>query len=306
MLALVPAILLLQGCVASSHDIAPTPSLGHASSSAAMERLIEQPGPVLLETINSADWAVSLGGLLNLDSAAARAAKLKEHDEPISVYAHVLRHPQRGNFLVDSGVARTLVDNPGAVGMSWIMRKGMHIDKMILRKSTAQIIAEMPGKLSGVFFTHLHIDHISGMPDIGADVPLYIGPMESSAKNLMNLVSKGSTDSLLEGKHSLLEWPFQADPQGKFDGIVDVFDDGSVFAISVPGHTAGSVAYLVRTPQGPILLTGDTSHTRWGWEHGVEPGDYTRDQASNLRNLMRLKALVAAHPAIEVRFGHQR
>ena len=46
-----------------------------------------------------------------------------------------------------------------------------------------------------------------------------------------------------------------------------------------PGHTRGSTAYLVRTPQGPVLLTGDACHTRWGWEHDVEPGNFSGDVA---------------------------
>ena len=39
--------------------------------------------------------------------------------------------------------------------------------------------------------------------------------------------------------------------------------------------------------RGPVLCTGDTSHTRWGWENGVEPGTYTADQAQNADSLER-------------------
>jgi glyoxylase-like metal-dependent hydrolase (beta-lactamase superfamily II) len=117
---------------------------------------------------------------------------------------------------------------------------------------------------------------------------------------------QGSTNTLLAGKQALQEWPFQPDPQQQFDGVVDVFGDGSLFAISVPGHTAGSTAYLVRSTQGPVLLTGDASHTRWGWDNGVEPGDFTRDNDANLRSLQQMKALVARYPQIDVRVGHQR
>lgn len=46
--------------------------------------------------------------------------------------------------------------------------------------------------------------------------------------------------------------------------VVDIFVDGSAFAISVPGHTPGSTAYVLRATKGPILLTGETCHTRWG------------------------------------------
>ncbi len=298
-------ILLLQGCSITSHPTVQS-SLGKPSSSAEMERLLDQPGPIQLETINSSDWAVPLSGLVNLKSPAAIKAGLKDRDEPIQVYAHLLHHPQRGNYLVDTGVSKKLVDDPRKAGLSWLVTKVLPVKNMQLKKDTAEILKGIDGKLSGVFFTHLHLDHISGMPDISNEVPLYIGPQEATEKYSLNVFVQGSNDRLLANKQPLQVWNFQPDPQHKFEGIVDIFEDGSAFAISVPGHTPGSVAYLIRTTKGPLLLTGDTSHTRWGWENTVEPGDYTQDGERNLANLKRLKALVANHPNIEVRFGHQR
>lgn len=295
---------LLQGCTLTSHLLGAA-AIGKVSSSAEMERLIDQPGNIQLETINSADWSLPLAGPLNLNSSAAIAAGLKDGEEPIQIYTHVLKHPQRGNYLVDTGLSKKVVDEPSKAGLNWLIQKGMRLEKLRLNKSTADILQGLDGKLSGVFFTHLHFDHITGMPDIANDVPLYIGASESTETSFKHLITRGATDQLLQGKSPLQEWHFQPDAQHQFEGIIDVFEDGSVFALSVPGHTPGSVAFLIRTTQGPVLLTGDTSITRWGWEHTVEPGDYTEDNARNLQSLQRLKNLVAHHPNIEVRVGHQ-
>ena len=83
--------LLGQGCGMSSHPVAQAVQ-GKPSSSADMERVLDQPGPVQLETINSADWAVPLAGLVNLKSPAAIQAGLKDREEPIQVYALSLIH----------------------------------------------------------------------------------------------------------------------------------------------------------------------------------------------------------------------
>ena len=304
LLLLLTAVLMVQGCSLTTHKLGKA-AIGTASSSAEMERLIDLPGPIQLDTVTSADWSAPLAGLLNLHRPAAINAGLLDRDEPIQVYAHLLTHPQFGNYMVDTGVSKKLLDDPAKEGLNWFLVKEMQIKKMQLRKSTAAILEGMQGKLAGVFFTHLHLDHIAGMPDIPNDVPLYIGAPEATDKNLMNMFTQGVSDQLLKDKQPLQEWHFQPDPQGKFNGIVDIFADGSVFAISVPGHTAGSTAYLIRTTKGAVLLTGDTCHTRWGWEHSVEPGDFTRDNQRNMENLQRLKSLVAAHPNIDVRFGHQ-
>lgn len=295
---------LLQGCALTSHPLGKD-ALGKASSSAEMERLIDLPGPIELETVTSADWQVPLGGLLNLDSPESVKAGLKDRDEPIHIYAHLIRHPQRGYYLIDTGVSRKLLDDPGGVGLNWLIRTAMHLDTLKIRKSTGEIVGGLDGKLSGVLFTHLHLDHITGMPDIANDVPLYVGAAEALDSSLKNMFVRGATDRMLKDKQPLQEWHFQPDPQHRFEGVIDVFGDGSVFAISVPGHTPGSVAFLVRTTHGPVLLTGDTCITRWGWAHAVEPGDFTEDHQRNRENLQRLKELVARHPLIEARLGHQ-
>ncbi len=297
-------VLGLQGCSLSSHPFGKAAS-GKPVSSAEMERLIDQPGPVELETIVSADWATSLSGLLNLDSPEAVSAGLTDHDEPIQIYAFMLKHPQRGNFIIDTGVSQKLVDDPGKYGANTLIQKMMHLERLHVRESTDTLLKRVDGKLSGVFMTHLHLDHIFGMPDIANDVPLYIGEMESSDTSFKNAFVRGFTDDLLQGKQPFQEWHFQPDAQDMFEGIVDVFEDGSVFAISVPGHTVGSTAFLIRTTQGPVLLTGDACITRWGWDHTVEPGSFTADHARNLKSLKSMKTLVARHPQISVRLGHQ-
>ena len=304
MKTLLCSLPLLSACLATSHPVQRSP-LGTVVSSDAMIALIDQPGPVELETAASVDWAVDRGGLLNLDSDAAKAAGLKDGDEPIQVFFHVLRHPTKGTFLVDTGVERELRDDPAQAHVGWLLRKLMHLEKMKFRASLADWLAAHPAPVAGVFFTHLHLDHVSGAADLPAGTALYVGPNEARARAFENLAVKGTVDAELEGKGPLSEWQFLPDPAGRFDGVLDVFGDGSVFALYVPGHTAGSTAYLVRTPKRPVLLTGDACHTRWGWEHQVEPGSFSSDQARSRELLAKLEALVKAHPGVEVRLGHQ-
>jgi N-acyl homoserine lactone hydrolase len=305
---LVPALTLLltgAGCAATGHATRPA-KLGVATSSATMEALLDQPGPVEVETVVGANWAVSRAGLINLDHPAAKAAHLTDGDEPIQVFVHVLRHPTRGTFLVDTGVTRTLVLDPAHAGVSWIVRKVMHPDKMKLGTSTAEVVARERGPLGGVLLTHLHLDHVSGMADVPHGTPIYAGPGEADDRAFLNLFGQGTIDRQLEGQADIQELRPAADPSGRFAGIVDLFGDGTVFALWVPGHTVGSVAYVARTPKGPVLFTGDACHTRWGWEHGVEPGSFSSDRPRSAASLAALRALVARHPSMDVRFGHQR
>ncbi|HEX4406585.1 MAG TPA: MBL fold metallo-hydrolase [Polyangia bacterium] len=305
MLVIGLCVMLLGACTASSHATRAA-TLGVPVSSAAMEALLDTPGPVEVETVVGADWAVTRAGLINLDDPKAKAAHLTDGDEPIQIFTHVLHHPTRGTFLVDTGVTRALVEDPSNASVGWIVRKAMHTEKMKLGTDTATLLAREPRPLAGVLLTHLHLDHVSGMRDVPRGTPIFVGPGETHDRNILFLFTRGTIDAQLEGQDAVQEWGFAPDASGRFAGVLDLFGDGTVFAISSPGHTPGSTAYVVRTPRGPVLLTGDACHTRWGWEHDVEPGTFSSDRPRSRASLEALRALAARHPGLEVRFGHQR
>lgn len=294
----------LAACSASTHATRPA-TLGKAASAEAMEALIDRPGPIQVETVVGADWAVTRAGLIDLTDPRAKAAGLTDGDEPIQIYTHVVRHPTRGTFLIDSGISRRVVDDPRGVGIGWAVRKVMHTERIHVQTDTAALERRLP-PLSGVLLTHLHLDHISGLPDVPGQVPIFTGPGDAAERELLFMFSQGTIDNVLGPHDAIQELAFAPDPSGRFAGVLDLFGDGSLFAILVPGHTAGSVAYLARTPRGPVLFTGDTSHTRWGWEHDVAPGKFSSDRQRNAASLVALRGLAARHPSLDVRLGHQR
>lgn len=299
-------VALLSGCAVSTHATK-TSTLGVPRSSADLLAVIDQPGPVTVETVASADWQVDRSGLINLQHPRAKEAGLKDGPEDIQVFFHVLRHPERGTFLVDTGVETALRDAPDEAAMRGMVASLMKVrETMKIHEPLGDWISKERAPVQGVFLTHLHLDHILGMADVPAGTAVYTGPGEASASAFLNAFTQGTSDRALEGKAALNEWAYQADASGRFAGVLDVFGDGSVWALWVPGHTPGSTAYLVRTPKGPVLLTGDASHTRWGWEHDVEPGTFSADVPGSAASFARLRQLAAEHPALDVRFGHQR
>ena len=298
------AFMLTLGCAASHHATRPG-SLGETASSAQMETALSSPGPIRFERVRAADWEVARSGLINLDHPRAKAAGLEDGPEAIGVYFYVLEHPTQGIFIVDSGVEAGFRDPGGNPRVGFLVESAMNTEALVVHTTTAEWLAEQKGEISGVFLTHLHLDHVMGLPDVPESTPVYIGPGETRASAFLNLFTRGTIDGMLEGAGALEVWPFEPDPTENFAGVLDIFGDGSVWALHVPGHTPGSTAFLVRTTEGPKLLVGDASHTRWGWENEVEPGTFTADHEANAASLAALRSLSGRYPEIEVHLGHQ-
>jgi len=239
------AFSLALACSASHHPTEPS-SLGAVSSSAKMEEALSEAGPIRFERVVAADWEIARSGLINLDHPRAEAAGLEDGPEKISVYFYVLEHPRFGTFIVDSGVESGFREEDGNPRVSFIVEAAMNTDALEIHTTTAEWLAELSGSLSGVFLTHIHLDHIMGLPDVPPSTPVYVGPGETRAAGFLNVFTRGTIDRMLEGVGPLEVWPFDVDPSGRFEGILDIFGDGSVWAIHVAGHTPGSTAFLVR------------------------------------------------------------
>lgn len=71
----------------------------------------------------------------------------------------------------------------------------------------------------------------------------------------------------------------------------DVFGDGSVQMISLPGHTPGHHGLLVRLAKaGPVLLTGDVTHFHENYRSDGIP-TWNTDRADSLASLDRFKKI---------------
>lgn len=252
------------------------------------------PGPITHEAVVSARWAVPLSGLVDLDDP--RAAELVDEEHPIVLPVHVLVHPS-GTYVVDTGVPAA--ESPVRGVMAMFAKDMQPVEPL------ADIVGRQPEPLAGVLLTHGHLDHVLGLVDV-PDAPVHAGAGEESPANFNGRLMFGTFRRAL-GDRPLTTWDFDGPDVVDVFGVpaIDVLGDGSLFALDAPGHTPGSTAYLARTVDGPVLLTGDCSHTWWGWEHDVAPGTYTVDHEANVHSLAALRHLAASLPGITVYVGHE-
>ncbi|HEU5284951.1 MAG TPA: N-acyl homoserine lactonase family protein, partial [Sphingomicrobium sp.] len=102
--------------------------------------------------------------------------------------------------------------------------------------------------------------------------------------------------ALLIGKRDFEQTAGKDDPFGPWRGAGkavtlvgadhDVFGDGSVTALHLPGHTPDHLALLVKLASGPVLLSGDLYHsTEARAKRGVPP--FNTDRAQTLASMDR-------------------
>jgi N-acyl homoserine lactone hydrolase len=288
----------LWGCAtpATRHPVTPS-DLGAAARTSDMEASLARPGVVTFRRLAFAHWTGGRGSFIDRDDP--RTAVAPKGSEDATIYAYVLDHPRFGRVLIDSGVSADLEPR-----LNPVMRRGVRDLNVRIDRTTAQWMRDqLP--LHAVFLTHLHFDHIGGLIDLPVTTPVYVGAGEAEDRNRINLLLGSPADAILKGYGPLREWVFRPDPDGVFEGVLDVFGDGSVWALKVPGHSPGSTAYLVNTTEGPKLVVGDAVSTRLGWEQAMPQPVPAASRAEAEASAGALRRFAAAYPTVEVFLGHQ-
>lgn len=274
-----------------------TSDIGVPARTSSMEASLARPGIVSFQRVAFARWTGGRGSFI--DRKDPRTADVPKGSEEATIYAYVLDHPRFGRVLIDAGVSADLEGR-----LNWVMRRGVRDLSVRIDQTTAQWFHGQPAPAM-VFLTHLHFDHIGGLIDISATTPVYVGAGDAEERSRVNLLLGRPADAILRGFGPLREWGFQPDPDGVFEGVLDLFGDGSVWALRVPGHSAGSTAYLVNAIDGPKLLVGDAVSTRLGWEDGLPQPVAASARAKAEASADRLRQFARTHPAVEVFLGHQ-
>lgn len=143
-------------------------------------------------------------------------------------------------------------------------------------------IGVTPEQVRFVGISHRHFDHIGQVGDFPR-ATLLIGAGDFAGIKAGNPAAAALFKPWIDGTAKV-----------ETVGVdKDVFGDGSVVMLGMPGHTPGHHALLVRLKgAGPVLLSGDQFHATESFEHDQVP-TYNTDRADTLASSDRFKQVAA-------------
>ncbi|UFS98085.1 MBL fold metallo-hydrolase [Nocardia huaxiensis] len=108
--------------------------------------------------------------------------------------------------------------------------------------------------------THAHWDHVCGLLDLPG-LPVHMHSTEHRWVTTGDIAPVGGVRDALRDR-PIVHYDLDGPPVLTFTRSHDLFGDGSVVLVDLPGHTPGSIGVLAHTDRGWVLLAGDAA-----WHH---------------------------------------
>jgi len=194
----------------------------------------------------------------------------------------ILLRERRGNVLFDTGCHPSVAQDAAARwgGLAKLMEPVMGPDDNVIAGLSA--LGLQPGDVDVVVCSHLHPDHC-GCNAFFTKATVMVHARELAAARADNAAARG---------YVAADWDNPA-PLEPVTGERDLYGDGRIVLIPLPGHTPGTLAALVALDRtGPVLLASDTVSVRATLDTGVVPKNTWNADAlvTSLAEVRRIEA----------------
>ena len=197
--------------------------------------------------------------------------------KPLVASCYLIRH---GNdyMLWDTGVTDELLGRNYDDEWQTISIKRSVVDQL-------KEIGVRPEQIGTIGISHYHDDH-TGQAKHFPNAKLIIG------KGDWDALKTSTNPSLKDAQNQLVHWLKGPGKAAPVTGDSDIFHDGSILMLAMPGHTPGHSALLVRLASGPVLLSGDQYHFTENMKNRGVPS-FNTNRADTLASHDRFDRIVA-------------
>ncbi|HZC55387.1 MAG TPA: N-acyl homoserine lactonase family protein [Xanthobacteraceae bacterium] len=221
------------------------------------------------------------GGRLRMRKSIFQPDADKSETIELSVCCALIRHAQ-GNVLLDTGCHPTVAVEPEARwgGLARLMTPIMQPGDNVVNALAG--IGLACDDIDVVVCSHLHPDHC-GCNTFFKRATFIIHRKEVEAARAQGAEAQG---------YLAAEWE-QGAPTDMIDGERDVFGDGRIVLVPLPGHTPGTTGALIKLDRsGAFFLASDTVSLRSTLDTGVVPKN-TWNADALVKSLIEVKHIEA-------------
>lgn len=226
-------------------------------------------------------------------------------------------HPQHGYILFDTGYSRRFVEET------------RRLPQLLYRMITPVVFREEDGAVSQlgrkgiqaeeiglIMLSHFHADHTAGLRDFPQARFIYKREAYAAVNKLSPFaaVKAGYLSGLLPEdfveRSVFMEdvSPYPLPATFPFKHGYDLFGDGSLVAVDLPGHAAGQTGLLLRTAEGEVFLCADAVWSSRAFQEDRKPHPAARiimadagEYGESFRKLIRLHR---EHPQLRIIPSH--
>ena len=203
---------------------------------------------------------------------------------------YVIEH-SRGLVLFDTGLDPEAIDAPrdtyGDLAIGLRFTADQRVDRQL------ELHGYSAADVTHVVLSHTHLDHTGGI-SLFPQAKFIAGEADLRYAYWPLPAGVGAFRTVDLDRARTFDWH-------PLHGDWDLFGDGSVQILSMPGHTPGNLAVLVHLADGALVLAGDTVHVPEAYTNELPmPSDHnTLESARSIRRLKQVALASEARVVIE-------
>ncbi|OJJ19349.1 hypothetical protein BKI52_21290 [marine bacterium AO1-C] len=190
----------------------------------------------------------------------------------------LIEHPEKGWILYDTGYTPRFYEATSSYPSkiyAQLVKTTIEEHNTVKAQLAAQGISHLD--IRHIIITHFHSDHVGGLRDFpnaqfyasrkALDYTLSLSSMFAFSKGVLKELLP---DDLAE-RTTLIDEICSKVIHPILGEMYDLFEDGSLYLVPLPGHAAGQIGVLLETPKRPYFLIADACWLKKSYEEMVLP-----------------------------------
>lgn len=253
------------------------------------------------------------GYCTNFERMVNRKAKLQPMKFP--AICSLIKHPVHGYILFDTGYSNSVLEGTKTFPMNlYMFMTPIHFEDGDSAAQQLESRGVAPEEVMYVILSHFHIDHMGGLSDFPNATYLFSSEAYNASRGLkgINALLSAYMKELeppdFEERSMVIQDFESALPYKDFNRGNDLFDDGSIIAVELPGHAPGQLGLFIQTETQTVLLAADASWTSQAIREIHLPSLVTKmiihDYPAFVETLQKLHRLHLQRPDIKIIPSH--